>query len=217
MAPWKTYGMRNWLTRVGLMALIVGAGLGIAYGLGIIGDDGTETVVREGETITISEAEVVDPPEAGDEGIDVGVEEGEVAPDFLASNFAGERFQLSDFRGKVVFLNFWASWCGPCRAEMPAMQDLLEQYGDDLVVIAINNQESYRPATGFIEELGVEFTQFGFDPTAQIVDVYKVFTMPTSYFIDANGRISDLHIGQITYEEMVEKLEEARQAAVAAP
>ncbi|HET9199848.1 MAG TPA: TlpA disulfide reductase family protein [Dehalococcoidia bacterium] len=120
---------------------------------------------------------------------------------------------MSDFRGKVVFLNFWASWCGPCRAEMPAMQDLLAEYGDELVVIAANNQEAYRPAKSFIDDLGVNYTEFALDPSGEIVDAYKVFTMPTSYFIDPEGRISALHLGQITYEEMVERFEEAQNAS----
>lgn len=233
-APWRQYGLRNWLIRVGALTAIVGVALAIAFGLGIIGKDDRETVVRGDETIVVDEANILAPDEEEivvgdgtdkkfetralrDDGTEfvgeIGIEVGELAPNFSASNFEGERFQLSDFRGKVVFLNFWASWCGPCRAEMPAMQDLLDQYGDDIVVIAINNQEAYDPATGFIEQIGVSFTQFGLDPGGDIVNAYRVVTMPTSYFIDAEGRIADVHLGQITFDEMVEGLELAQAAA----
>ena len=218
----------------GLVA-IVGAGIGIAFGLGIIGEDDRETIEADGgNTIVIDAANILAPGEEevvvgegdeqkfevralrddGTEDIDqIGVEVGDLAPNFSASNFGGERFQLSDFRGKVVFLNFWASWCGPCRAEMPAMQDLLAQYGDDLVIVAANNQEAYRPAKGFIDDLGVNYTEFALDPSGEIIDAYKVFTMPTSYFIDPEGRISAVHLGQITYEEMVERFEEAQSGS----
>ena len=218
----------------GLVA-IVGAGIGIAFGLGIIGEDDRETIEADGgNTIVIDAANILAPGEEevvvgegdeqkfevralrddGTEDVDqIGVEVGDLAPNFSASNFDGERFQLSDFRGKVVFLNFWASWCGPCRAEMPAMQDLLAQYGDDLVIVAANNQEAYRPAKGFIDDLGVNYTEFALDPSGEIVDAYKVFTMPTSYFIDPEGRISAVHLGQITYEEMVERFEEAQSGS----
>lgn len=212
------------------LTAIVGAAVGIAFGLGIIGKDDRETVTVAGETIVVDEANILSPGEeeivvgegkdqqfetraVRDDGTevvdDVGVEVGELAPNFSASNFEGERFELADFRGKVVFLNFWASWCGPCRAEMPAMQDLLERYGDDLIVVAVNNQEAYRPATRFIEALDVSYSEFGLDPSGEIVEAYKVITMPTSYFIDAEGRISAVHLGQITFDEMVERFEEA--------
>lgn len=221
--------------RVAGLVAIVGAGVGIAFGLGIIGDDDRETIeADDGNTIVIDVANLLGPDEeevAVGEGSDrkfeirklnedrtedveqIGVEVGDLAPNFSASNFEGERFQLSDFRGKVVFLNFWASWCGPCRAEMPAMEDLLAQYGDELVIIAANNQEAYRPAKRFIDDLGVSYTEFALDPSGEIVDAYKVFTMPTSYFIDAQGRISAVHLGQITFEEMVERFEEAQSAS----
>jgi thiol-disulfide isomerase/thioredoxin len=227
--------LRNWLLRVAGLVAIVGVGVGIAFGLGIIGDDDRETIeADDGNTIVIDVANIVGRDEEevvvgeGDERKfeirklhddrteeieQIGVEVGDLAPNFSASNFEGERFQLSDFRGKVVFLNFWASWCGPCRAEMPAMQDLLAQYGYDLVIIAANNQEAYRPAKSFIDDLGVDYTEFALDPSGEIVDAYKVFTMPTSYFIDAEGRISAVHLGQITFEEMVERFEEARSGS----
>jgi thiol-disulfide isomerase/thioredoxin len=233
-APWSQYGLRNWLTRVGVLAALVGAALGIAFGVGIIGSDDSETIetaegviqiepanilapdetevaIREGDDVTFEVRAMLD---SGEEIIEeVGIEEGELAPNFSASNFDGDRFQLSDYRGKIVFLNFWASWCGPCRAEMPAMQDLFNEYGDeDLVILAINNQESYDPAFDFIQELGVSYTEFGLDPTGEIVDAYRAFiTMPTSYFIDADGVVSAVHLGQITYEEMVERYEAARE------
>lgn len=150
-------------------------------------------------------------------GLDVGAQKGKLAPNFEVSNFDGERVQLADFRGRPVFLNFWASWCGPCRAEMPAIQSVLDQYQDQgLVVLAVDNGERFEAAHGFIEELGLHFTEFGLDPGQDVIDRYRVVAMPTSVFIDAEGVITRVHAGQATEEQMRELVLEAMGLAPAA-
>lgn len=151
-------------------------------------------------------------------GLDVGVDEGKLAPNFEASTFDGERVQLADFRGRPVFLNFWASWCAPCRAEMPAIQAVLDQYEDQgLVVLAVDNGERFEPARGFVEELKLDFTEFGLDPGQDVIGRYRVVSMPTSVFIDAKGVITRIHAGQATEQQMEEFVREAMGLALATP
>ncbi|MPZ23245.1 MAG: redoxin domain-containing protein [Dehalococcoidia bacterium] len=223
---WIDDGFKAWLTRVFLLMLFVSAGTAIAFGLGIIGGRGQETIINADGVIVVDEANILAPGEtevatgegeeldyevveSGTPGTsgDTGIEEGQIAPNFATTTLEGERVQLADFRGRIVILNFWATWCGPCRAEMPAMHDIQDIYRDEVVVIALNNQEAYSPALRFIEELGVNFEAIGLDPSGNVVDEYRVFTMPTSYFIGRDGVIFDVHLGQVTFDEMIENIE----------
>ena len=150
-------------------------------------------------------------------GLDVGIQEGKLAPNFEVSNFGGERVQLADFRGRPVFLNFWASWCGPCRAEMPAIQAVLDRHKDEgLVVLAVDNGERFEPARAFVEELGLNFTEFGLDPGQDVIRRYRVLAMPTSVFIDAEGVITRVHMGQATEQQIEDFVLEAMGPATAA-
>jgi thiol-disulfide isomerase/thioredoxin len=127
-------------------------------------------------------------------GRTVGLREGDVAPDFEFSAFDGQRLRLSDFRGRPVLVNFWATWCGPCRAEMPAIEVALREHAaDGLAVIAVNNGERIQTAQRFMERLDVEFTAFAYDPSATIVRRYEIPGMPTSYFIDSDGVITSVY------------------------
>lgn len=101
---------------------------------------------------------------------------------------------LSAYRGKVVYVDFWASWCGPCRKSFPWMSDLQERYKDDLKVIAINLDQDREEAIKFLKEYRPEFT-VAFDPAGKIAEAYKVPGMPTSYLIDQSGRLVSRHVG----------------------
>jgi thiol-disulfide isomerase/thioredoxin len=143
------------------------------------------------------------------EGRSVGLREGNVAPDFEFSAFDGQRLRLSEFRGRPVLVNFWASWCGPCRAEMPDIEVILREHAaDGLAVIAVNNGERIQAAQRFLERLNVEFTAFAYDPAADIVRRYQIPGMPTSYFIDADGVITGVYaiaLSQTLLREAVQK------------
>jgi thiol-disulfide isomerase/thioredoxin len=118
--------------------------------------------------------------------------------------------RLSDFRGRPVFLNFWATWCGPCRAEMPAMEVLLRQHsGEDLAVLGVNNGERIEAAQRFLERLDVKLTEFAYDPEAAIAQRYAVRGMPTSYFIDADGVITGVYASALSPALMEEAVAEA--------
>jgi len=132
-------------------------------------------------------------------GRNVGLEEGQVAPDFVFSAFDGKRLHLSDLRGRPVLVNFWATWCIPCRAEMPDLDAAQRLYApQQFAIIGVNNGEKYKPAQAFIEKLGVHFTEFAYDPDSSVAKRYSVAGMPTSYFIDARGVITKVVAGSLT-------------------
>jgi thiol-disulfide isomerase/thioredoxin len=137
------------------------------------------------------------------EGFAVGLQPGDLAPDFSFSSFEGERLRLSDFRGRPVLVNFWATWCQPCRAEMPAIDETVRRYAaDEVAVLAINRGERFGPASEWAEELGVEFTAFGYDPEQSVFDRYDGIGMPTSFFIDARGVITEVVAGPLRESDL---------------
>jgi thiol-disulfide isomerase/thioredoxin len=121
-------------------------------------------------------------------------EVGAQAPDFTLDDLSGEPVNLSDLRGQVVLLNFWATWCGPCRVEMPIIQ---ESYNDGgFAVLAINFDESHDIVLPFTENLKLTFPIL-LDPGGKIQELYRVRGYPTSVFIDAAGQIQFIHIGEM--------------------
>ena len=122
------------------------------------------------------------------------------APDFEMAALDGSSIRLSDLRGKVVVLNFWATWCGPCRLEMPLLQEFQEQNFDQLTVLAINFDESEQQVQDFISELSeLSGSAFRlpvlFDPGGEVTRRYRVRGFPTTMFIDRNGMLRYQHIG----------------------
>jgi peroxiredoxin len=132
---------------------------------------------------------------------------GAPAPGFELSSLSGETIQLEDYRGKIVLLNFWATWCAPCRLEMPAFQSSAEIYGDELAVVAINNAESPGDVQTFVTELGLTFDVL-LDPEAEVQRLYSVRGYPTSVLIDADGIIRIQHIGLMTEDQLEGYLQE---------
>ncbi|CAN5801103.1 redoxin domain-containing protein [soil metagenome] len=133
---------------------------------------------------------------------------GSPAPDFALLNEQGERFMLSEFEGRPVFLNFWATWCSFCLEEMPDMQRVQEQYGDDLVVIGVNAGDSVEDGEDFVRSVGISYLRL-YDRDLEVTDGYRVQAMPTSYFIAPDGTIADFNFGFMVYDQMVEKVERA--------
>lgn len=112
------------------------------------------------------------------------------APDFTVYDIDGNPHKLSDFRGKPVLLNFWASWCGPCRSEMPEFQNFYEKYGQDVHFVIVNltdgAQETVETASAYIAEGGYTFPVY-YDSDIEAAYTYGVSAVPVSYFIDAEG------------------------------
>ena len=133
---------------------------------------------------------------------------GERAPAFRLSDVRDEsRFvSLEDYRGRPVVLNFWASWCVPCRKEMPALQEVSEEVQDRIAFVGVNHQDSRRDALGFLDETGVRFAA-GYDPQGGIATAYGLYGMPTTIFISPDGRILERHRGEISEAELRRKLE----------
>lgn len=130
-------------------------------------------------------------------GLDVSPVKGAIAPDFELETIDGETLKLSDFRGKAVLINFWATWCGPCRVEMPAMQSRFETHSPDFVILAVDNDEPQEIVSAFVDELGLTFNVL-LDPGATIQELYQIRGYPSSIFVDADGIIRVVHIGIMT-------------------
>jgi peroxiredoxin len=111
------------------------------------------------------------------------------APDFTLKSSTGENVRLSEQRGQVVMLNFWASWCGPCRQEMPLLDGISKKYSKmGFVLYGINVEQDNTDAKKMLKDLGTKFTIL-FDPESKLSSLYNVDAMPTSIMIDKKGKI----------------------------
>lgn len=132
------------------------------------------------------------------------VEMNRPAPNFTLAAMGGGDLQLSDFKGKVVLLNFWATWCEPCVREMPAMQAVYEEYRDKgFEILAVNLGQDEGTVRRFIESVGGKFPVV-YDITGGVGDTYLVRNMPTSYFIDRNGVVRHQLEQEMTEERITE-------------
>ena len=128
-------------------------------------------------------------------GMKVEAKQGSLAPDFLLMELDGGDFRLSDLRGKGVIVNFWATWCTPCRKEMPQFVAAYDRYKDEgLEVVAVNVQESPSIIRPFAEDFGMEFTVV-LDKRSSVSDTYRLIGLPTTYFIDREGVIRSVFQG----------------------
>ena len=123
---------------------------------------------------------------------------GALAPDFELAGLDGNKVRLSDMRGQAVLLNFWAAWCGHCRAEFPALQAFYERHQNEgFVVLAINIQESKERVTALVNEMGLTFPVL-LDQRGEVTASYRVRGLPTSFVVDREGLILEKHIGPVT-------------------
>ncbi len=190
------------LIALGGLAAIVGVAVLLLWAGGVLGDRGG----GEG----IEDVLILDTPPAQGRGeLQVGTQKGQLAPNFEISDFDGNRHKLSDFRGQVVYVNFWASWCLPCQIELPEMAALQEEFPDDLVIISVNRRESLDRAETYLRGIplldggtGVEFTVNGMDPDDTLFDLYRGIAMPSSFFVDPDGVVSAVGHGLIVLEQM---------------
>ena len=137
-----------------------------------------------------------------------GLDIGNQAPDFILNSINGKNVQLSSFRGKKsVVVNFWATWCPPCREEMPAFEEIFTRNTDRLEILGVNLQESERAINNFVKDVPVTFTLL-LDPSSEVKKLYNVFTQPVTYFIDKEGIIVDKKFGPLTEQEMEDKFNE---------
>ncbi len=126
------------------------------------------------------------------------------APDLSLETLEGETIALSDLRGQVVIINFWATWCPPCRAEMPALQKVYEQYRDQgLTILAVNQQESNQRVADFTGQFGLTFPIL-MDRDGRVFARYRVTALPTTFFVDREGIIREVTIGGPMSEPFIE-------------
>ncbi len=130
------------------------------------------------------------------------------APDFAAPSFAGGEIALAAFRGKPVVLNFWASWCPPCRAEARELERVWQAYRNrGIVFLGVNIQDPEPEARAFLHAFGVTYPSVR-DVTNGIATAYAVGALPTTVFIDRDGRIAGRWVGTLTEQQLVARVEE---------
>ena len=127
---------------------------------------------------------------------------GAPAPDFTLKDLSGKDVVLSSHRGHVVLINFWATWCTPCRIEMPAIQKRYEALKDKgFVVLAVDDDEAINDVSAFTHELGLTFPVL-LDPGERINDLYRVRGLPTTFIVDREGTIQQQQIGLMTEDQL---------------
>jgi len=142
----------------------------------------------------------------------IGLAEGNRAPDFTVQLVDGEPIILSELRGNVVLLNFWGTWCGPCRREMPEFQQAYDEFNDDgFEILAVSFDDTFEAIASFRDEFGLTFP-LALDDTGEINDAYGIQTRPSSFLLDKDGTILARHFGMMTEAQIQEMLVEALEA-----
>lgn len=183
--------MKKWVALLGLAVLI-----GIAtYSFAEQNADSVDTLNNEqlGTDMALTE--------------NSSLQKGDTPPDFKLETLDGEQFQLSELKGKKVILNFWATWCPPCKAEMPHMQSFHEKFGDEVEVVAVNltnNDSGMKRIQEFVDDYGLTFT-IPLDKKGVVEDAYEATTIPTSYIITSEGTVQHKIVGPMD-EAMMEQL-----------
>ncbi len=188
------------LAALGLIALI-------AVGVWVILDPYAAPTATDADGQQVSLGPIDDDPEARPRA-------GSPAPNFLLSDYDGNAVRLEDFRGKVVLLNFWATWCTACEAEMPDMNLLAKLHPDDLVVVAVNRGEGKGDAKKWSDARDLDNLVFLIDPRESISGTYRLpNSMPVSFFIDATGRVTRVVPSAQNLAAMEQAYDEAKLAS----
>ncbi len=178
--PWRS---------VVLPLLVVGAIVGAIWWLDYRPDSGSSSVY-DAKYGSVEMPAGLAPP-----GMAVEAKEGSLAPDFLLKTLDDGEIRLSDLRGKAVIVNLWATWCGPCRKEMPQFVAAYDRYRDEgLEIIAMNLQESPSIIQPFVDDRGMDFP-VALDKRGEVSDEYRIIGLPTTYFIDREGVIRNVFLG----------------------
>lgn len=187
---------------MGVILLVVLAGANAAY------RDLSGKYLKESEENrkeSSAEAENMDTVSAAEEDTE------EKADDFVAYDEEENEVWLSDYTGTPVVVNFWASWCPPCKRELPAFQKMREKYGEDVRFLMVNetdgDRETMDTAKTFVEENGYEMDLL-FDLDGDAANTYYLMYLPRTLFIDADGNLVDDHVGEMTESELEGNVEQ---------
>lgn len=141
-------------------------------------------------------------PNANGKAPGTGIPIGAQAPDFELKTIDGKIVRLADFKGQPVMLNFFATWCPPCRTEMPTLQEIYREYeSQGFVLLAINLNESNLAVNKFRESYGLTFP-IVIDKEDRVSRVYDIVPLPTSYFVDRNGVVQGRWTGELSKEKL---------------
>ncbi|KMM36280.1 hypothetical protein AB986_18790 [Alkalihalobacillus macyae] len=143
----------------------------------------------------------------------VGTEVGDKAADFNLTTLDGEKVSLSDYKGKPVFLNFWATWCPPCEEEMPDIQSFADAHREEVTVLSVNFtkfEPDKEAIPAFVEANELRFPILMDREGTVGENLYKVISMPTSFMVDGEGVIREKRVGPLTLDEMENWLDEVK-------
>ena len=132
---------------------------------------------------------------------------GSPAPDFTLQSASGGTVSLADFRGKKVVVNFWATWCPPCRSEMPDMEQVSTERKNDVVVLAVNVQEARAPVRDFADKYSLSFPIL-MDTAGEVTQGFGVQSLPTTFFIDKEGKVASFNMGALNKSAIGRKLDQ---------
>jgi cytochrome c biogenesis protein CcmG, thiol:disulfide interchange protein DsbE len=187
------------------VVLIGFALLGAAMALLLFGGDLLARIVSPGSNAEQVEpfatsAPSLSPLMGGSSGLSVG----DKAPDFVLNDFDGQPVSLSDFNGRPVIVNFWATWCAPCRIEMPELQAAYDKYQEQgLVILALDQNEPIEVARAFFyDEMELTFTPLADEKSIVAAQFGSLFILPTTYFIDPDGIVTAIHRGPLTESQI---------------
>lgn len=184
------FEMKRILLTVGLLAIFVLVFIGYMH------DQTPTEEILQAQSLTDGQEEI-------------GIREGNVAPDFQLRDIWGESVKLSDFRGKKVILNFWTSWCPPCRSEMPDLQKYYASSDEeDFTIVAVNvtaEERGQEDVINFVNEFHLQFPIL-MDEKKEAAQTYHVIGYPTNFFIDEDGVIQKVYQGPMSYDFIQEML-----------
>jgi peroxiredoxin len=188
--------LRSLVLPLGIVVLIVGGLLYYESRRDSAPDDGFGSVAL--------------PPALNATGQSPAAEQGRAAPDFLLQTLSGETLRLSELRGQPLLVNFWATWCGPCRIEMPDLVEAYnEHYEDGFIVLAVNQREAAARVQPFVDEFDLPFP-IAMDRDGEVAQTWNIGGpmqgLPASYFIDRSGVVRKVVLGSLTESSLREGL-----------
>ncbi len=193
-------GRNPWLFIGGIFVLGIALAL-LLFGGELFGGEGETAVFEQIPDLDANEEEIPIPLSGAPLNI------GDQAHAFTLNDLDGNEIALSDYAGRPVLVNFWATWCAPCRLEMPEFQKIRDSYSDDeLAILAVNYDEDPDNVRRFFhDELGLTFTPL-LDSGHKVANAYGAVGLPATFFIDAQGEVTNIHRGLLTEGQLNEYL-----------